>query len=59
MHIATGKNSLQRYLQMFCLLLILVVGMFLRLGTAGLTVVDHPVRNDAKDYVAYAWNLKF
>ncbi len=59
MHIASRKSSLQWYLQMFCLLLILAVGMFLRLGTADLTVVDHPVRNDAKDYVAYAWNLKF
>ena len=59
MHITLGKNSLQRYMKMLCLLLILVVGMFLRLGTADLTVLDHPVRNDAKDYVAYAWNLKF
>lgn len=53
----TGRGV--RYAQAMCLLLILVIGMGLRLGTAAGTQVDHPVRNDAKEYVAYAWNAKF
>jgi hypothetical protein len=32
--------------------------MFLRLSTATATRVERPIRNDAKDYVSYAWNLK-
>jgi Dolichyl-phosphate-mannose-protein mannosyltransferase len=52
-------NPYMRYLQGACFLLILVAGMFFRLGTAGGTIVDTPVRNDAKEYVAYAWNLKY
>jgi len=48
-----------RYLQAASLLLILVVGMLLRLGTAAGTEVDHPIRNDAKAYVSYAWNWKY
>jgi hypothetical protein len=41
-----------------CLLLVLLLGLYLRLATAVDTQVDRPIRNDAKDYVAYAWNLK-
>ncbi|WP_199098860.1 hypothetical protein [Dyella sp. ASV21] len=48
-----------KYLQALCLLLILLVGMGLRLGTAAHTEVDHPIRNDAREYVAYAWNAKY
>lgn len=48
-----------RYMQGFCLLLVLGVGMWLRLGTAAGTDVYRPIRNDAKEYVAYAWNWKF
>lgn len=48
-----------RYVQAGCVLLILIVGMLLRLGTATGTEVDHPIRNDAKAYVAYAWNSKY
>jgi hypothetical protein len=48
-----------RLFQLLCLLLVLLVGLYFRLGTAAHTEVDHPVRNDARDYVAYAWNLKF
>jgi hypothetical protein len=51
-------DSRGRYLQVFCLFVILIFGMFLRLGTAAYTRVDRPVRNDAKYYVAYAWNLR-
>jgi hypothetical protein len=55
----TLRRPLRFYLQGGCLALIMIVGMFLRFGTAAGTKVDHPVRNDAKDYVAYAWNLKY
>lgn len=48
-----------RYLRAICLGVILAVGLILRLGTAAHTEVDHPIRNDAKEYVAYAWNLKY
>jgi hypothetical protein len=53
-----SKKGATFYLQSLCLLVILVLGMYLRLATALQTQVDHPVRNDAKDYVSYAWNLK-
>jgi 4-amino-4-deoxy-L-arabinose transferase-like glycosyltransferase len=42
-----------------CFGLVLAIGLILRLGTAAHTVVNSPIRNDAKQYVAYAWNLKF
>lgn len=48
-----------RLFQLLCLLLILAAGLYFRLGTAASTEVDRPVRNDAMEYVAYAWNLKF
>lgn len=57
MHEWTRNGS--KYLQGFCLLLILVVGMAMRLGTAAHTQVDHPFRNDAREYVVYAWNTKY
>lgn len=41
------------------MVLIIAIGAILRFGTAAHTQVDHPVRNDAKEYVAYAWNLKY
>lgn len=49
----------RRYLRAVCLGLILAIGLILRLGTAAHTEVDHPIRNDAKEYIAYAWNLKY
>ncbi|MBE1161466.1 hypothetical protein [Dyella acidiphila] len=55
---ASGRHSLGRLLQLLCLVLILSVGLLLRLGTAWGTQVDAPVRNDARDYVAYAWNVQ-
>jgi hypothetical protein len=48
-----------RFLPLFGLLLVLLLGLYLRLATVTGTRVDRPIRNDAKDYVAYAWNLKF
>jgi hypothetical protein len=53
-----AQRSVKKYLQLLCLVGVLFLGMLLRLGTAGLTIVDHPVRNDAMDYFSYAWNLK-
>jgi hypothetical protein len=50
---------MQRWFQACGLLLVLLIGMSLRLGTAEHTQVDHPIRNDAKEYVAYAWNWKY
>lgn len=55
----TGSRPLRRYLQGGCLVLVILIGMFLRFSTAAGTTVDRPIRNDAKDYVAYAWNLKY
>jgi hypothetical protein len=48
----------QSAMQIVCLVFILFLGVFLRFATADGTVVDHPVRNDGRDYIAYAWNLK-
>jgi hypothetical protein len=59
MQVITRSRPLRRYVQGGCLLLILMIGMFLRFGTAVGTKVDGPIRNDAKEYVAYAWNLKY
>jgi hypothetical protein len=59
LRLKTERNAWQRYLQAGCFVVILVVGLILRLGTAAGTEVDHPIRNDAKEYVAYAWNLKY
>ncbi|QAU23950.1 hypothetical protein EO087_08065 [Dyella sp. M7H15-1] len=56
--IVTTKGTPWRFLPLLCLLLVLLLGLYLRLGTATGTQVDRPIRNDAKDYVAYAWNLK-
>jgi len=58
MHLVARATSLQGALQIICLVFSLFLGLFLRLATADGTVVDHPVRNDGKDYIAYAWNLK-
>jgi len=52
-------GGVQGWLQAGGLLLVLLAGMSLRLGTAERTQVDHPIRNDAKEYVAYAWNWKY
>jgi hypothetical protein len=56
--LATKPRSTQRILQIICLIFILFLGLFLRFATADGTVVDHPVRNDGRDYIAYAWNMK-
>lgn len=53
------RNAWQRYARLACLVLVVAIGLFLRLGTAAHTRVDHPARNDAKEYLAYAWNLKY
>lgn len=55
----TDRTSKKSLIHWACLLLILAVGLYLRLGTAAWTRVNVPVRNDAKQYVAHAWNLKF
>jgi hypothetical protein len=47
----------QRILQLICLTVVLVIGLFLRVGTALGTRVESPVREDARDYVSYALNL--
>ena len=52
------KDRPQRFWQWLGLLVVLLLGLYLRLGTATGTQVDRPIRNDAKDYVAYAWNLR-
>jgi hypothetical protein len=58
MHVRARTTSVQSVLKIFCLVCIVFLGSFLRFATADGTVVDHPVRNDGRDYVAYAWNLK-
>lgn len=58
MRLATKSRSTQKILQIICLIFVLFLGLFLRFVTADGTVVDHPVRNDGRDYIAYAWNLK-
>jgi len=58
MHVVAKTTSVQKALQITCLVFIFFLGVFLRFATADGTVVDHPVRNDGRDYIAYAWNLK-
>jgi len=41
----------------FCLVLIVLLGAFLRIHTATNTVVDAPLRADAGQYYSYAYNL--
>lgn len=43
----------------FCLVLIVLLGAFLRIHTATNTVVDNPFRADAGQYYTYAHNLRF
>lgn len=43
----------------FCLVLIVLLGAFLRIHTATNTVVDAPLRADAGQYYSYAYNLRF
>jgi hypothetical protein len=58
MQLAMRPRSIQGILQIICLIFVLFLGIFLRFATADGTIVDHPVRNDGRDYIAYAWNLK-
>jgi len=57
--LSTESGTWQRYLRAVCLGAVVAIGLTLRLSTAAHTQVDHPIRNDAKEYVAYAWNLKY
>lgn len=41
------------------LLLILLIAAYLRVGAVTHTVVDHPIRADASQYFAYAYNLRY
>jgi len=41
------------------LALIMLLAGWLRLEATVTTIVDHPIRADAADYVAYAYNLKY
>lgn len=43
----------------FCLVLIVLLGAYLRIHTATNTVVDNPFRADAGQYYTYAHNLRF
>lgn len=43
---------------MLALGLIVLLGAYLRFGAVALTVVDSPIRADAAQYVAYAYNLR-
>lgn len=54
-----GPAPWLRWLRAGCMVLIIAIGAILRFDTAAHTQVDHPVRNDAREYVAYAWNLKY
>ncbi|MDX1569783.1 MAG: hypothetical protein R3200_04800 [Xanthomonadales bacterium] len=48
----------RQLLPAFGLLLIVLVGAYLRIVAVAETVVDRPLRADAVDYYAYAYNLK-
>jgi hypothetical protein len=45
-------------LSLLVLALILLLGFYLRMGSAAGTVVIHPLRADARDYFMYAFNLR-
>ena len=57
-HAAVGM-SVGRIARGAAFLAILLVAVWLRLTSATQTTVDHPIRNDAKDYVAYSFNWKY
>ncbi len=43
----------------FILAIIVIIGLQLRLQSVMYTEVDHPIRADAKDYIFYAYNIKY
>jgi len=47
-----------RAARLLALGLIVLLGAYLRFGAAAFTVVDSPIRADAAQYVAYAYNLR-
>lgn len=53
------SNALSRYTTWLVLAVILVIGLELRLQAVQYTEVDHSIRHDAKDYIVYAYNLKY
>ncbi len=40
-------------------LLLIILALFLRLSYIDNTIVDHPIRADAREYVAYGYNIYF
>lgn len=56
MEMARGVSS--GTVRFFVVFLVLIVAFVLRLGAINHTVVDHPIRADARDYYLYAYNMK-
>jgi len=53
------SNIFSRRIIMFILAAIVIIGLEFRLHSVISTVVDHPIRADAKDYLAYAYNIRY
>jgi len=53
------SNIFSNRLIVFILAAIIIIGLEFRLHSVISTVVDHPIRADAKDYLAYAYNIRY
>lgn len=53
-----AKSLRQRNFEFLLLTLVLLLGLYLRLFTVSATQIDTPFRADAKQYSAYAYNLR-
>ena len=54
-----ANSSRQRNFEFLFLTLIVLLGLYLRLFTVSATQIDTPFRADARQYTAYAYNLRF
>lgn len=50
---------MKNYITAFLLLLVVVLGFQMRMRSVAETIVDTPIRADAREYVLYAYNMKF
>jgi len=53
------KTNKARWLALILLTMILLLGAYLRNESISKTMVIHPIRADAREYIAYAYNLRF
>jgi len=56
--IINANSFIPRNIELLILVLILLVGLYLRLFVVSTTKIDTPFRADARQYTAYAYNLR-